>query len=96
MNTDSIISKLVTAKDFIARHAVVIFATLAVAVLSFITLQIDSLSRAEPTDAQKAERQAAVRPVTLDSDSVAKIKELQDQNVSIEALFDNGRDNPFQ
>ncbi len=98
MNIDikTISSKLSIIKDFIARYAVIIFVVTVVTIAGFLTLQIAQLSNIEPTEGQQDEKLASIKSVRLDAASIEKIKQLEDQNISVESLFNNGRANPFE
>lgn len=96
LDTQSLTAKLITTRDIIARYAVLIFITSAVAIAGFLTLRIASLSNIEPSPDQEDEKLASIKSVRLDAASIEKLKELEDQNISVQSLFDNGRDNPFE
>lgn len=96
MNIDTYLAKLVPIKTFISRYVVIIFIVSVVAVFSFMTLGIANFADREPTMLQIDEKRLSVKVVKLDEKSINKIKELQDQNISIESLFNNGRENPFE
>lgn len=96
MKIDSITTKFIPVRNFIARYAVVIFVVSIVAVFAFMTLSIAHYANLEPTQDQTDEQKNSLTKLKLDEKSISKIKELQDQNISIESLFDNGRANPFQ
>jgi len=96
MKLDSLIIKLLPVKTFIVRYAVVIFVVSVVGIFIYMTLSIARYANLEPTSSQAEDRKASLTAVRLDEKSITKIKELQDQNISIESLFDNGRANPFQ
>ena len=96
MKLDSLIIKLLPVKTFIVRYAVVIFVVSVVGIFIYMTLSIARYANLEPTSSQAEDRKASLTAVKLDEKSITKIKELQDQNISIESLFDNGRANPFQ
>lgn len=96
MKLDIIIAKLSIVKDFIARFAVIVFILFVALVFGFLTLNIANYANHEPTEEQIEERLSSLRRVSLDEEAVQKIQELQDQNINLESLFDNGRDNPFE
>jgi hypothetical protein len=96
MKINDVIAKLVVAKDWIARYAVIIFIVCVGLVFSFLTLRIASYSNQEPSDDQIEERLSTAQTVKLNNEAVQKIQELQDRNISLESLFDNGRNNPFE
>jgi len=88
--------KLLPVKNFVIRYAVVIFVMSIVGIFTYMTLSIAHYANLDPTATQIADKKLSVTAVKLDEVSVIKIKELQDQNIGIESLFDNGRANPFQ
>ncbi len=96
MKLDAIITKLTPAKDFIVRYAVIIFVLSVVAIFAYMTLNIAHFANLDPTSNQLDEKTNSLTAVKLDEKSITKIKQLQDQNINIESLFDNGRANPFQ
>lgn len=96
LDTKKLLSQLNTIKNFIVRWAVIIFIVGTALVFVFLIFRISSLSNYEPTDDQIEERLSATNAVRLDSDAVQKIEELQDRNISLESLFNNGRANPFE
>jgi hypothetical protein len=96
MKLNNITAKLTIAKDFASRYIVIIFVICVALIFGFLTLKIANYSNDEPTDDQIEERLGALQTVRLNDDAVQKIKELQDQNISLDSLFNNGRDNPFE
>lgn len=96
MNIKTIIAKLSPLKDLIVRFKIILFVLFVVGVFGYITLVISYYSNAEPTQDQIENKKLTVKLVKLDEKAIEKIKELQDKNISIESLFNNGRDNPFE
>ena len=96
MKLKNISEKLLKIKPFIARYAVIIFIVGVALVFIFLTLRIANYSDIEPTDDQIDERLSTLQTIKLNEEAVQKIQELQDHNINIESLFDNGRDNPFE
>ncbi|MEI6237132.1 MAG: hypothetical protein WCP03_00845 [Candidatus Saccharibacteria bacterium] len=96
MNIETIISKLQPVKIFIVRYAVIIFIIATAGIFGFMTLQISRYSNAEPTSDQIEEKKNSLKKVKLNDKAVEKIQELEDKNINIESLFNNGRDNPFE
>ena len=91
-----ITNQLTPIKTFITRYAVIIFVFSVVSVFAFLTLRIASYANMEPTTVQQDERMSSLTAVKLDENSINKIRQLQDRNINIESLFDNGRANPFE
>jgi hypothetical protein len=96
MKLANITAKLTIIRDQMGRYAVIIFVICVGLVFGFLTLKIASYSNDEPSDTQIEERLSTLQTVRLDSEAAQKIEELQDRNISLESLFNNGRDNPFE
>jgi hypothetical protein len=81
------------AKKIGAYKAFIFF--LAVASLySYIIWRINILSTAPPSESE-LQSQTTAQP-RIDPATIAKIKSLQDNSVSVQTLFDTARQNPFQ
>lgn len=93
---DDIKKKFASIISFCGRYSFVLFLLVFASMAGFLVLRIGELSRAEPTQAEIDQAVSGIAPAKVDQDAIAKLKELQDKNVSIEALFDNGRTNPFE
>lgn len=96
MNVDVITKRLVSIKDFTSLHVITISIVILVAIFSFMIVRIHQLASVEPTQAQIDEKLAGVKSLKLDEPTVTLIKSLEDRNISIESLFNNGRTNPFE
>ncbi len=96
MNLDSVTHKLESIKNSIVKHIVVISIVAVVSLFGFMVVRIYLLSTAEPTQAQVDDKLNSYKVVRLDPQIAALFRSLEDQNISIESLFDNGRTNPFQ
>lgn len=96
MNLESLTPKLISVKDYISKHAVILFILLVVGVFGFMVVRIYLLSSAEPTSSQVDEKMSTYRIVKLDTKIVELFRSLEDRNISVESLFDNGRTNPFE
>lgn len=96
LNKSELLSKLVPIKNIFVRYSVLIFILFTVGILSFMTLRIAHYANLEPNEQQIDDKKATLKIVKLDDAAVSKLKELQDKNISIESLFDNGRENPFE
>ena len=70
----------------------IIFSGLAL----IIMYKISQFSTSEPTPKQIEDKISKITSSKIDEESIARLKELQGRNVSIESLFDNGRTNPFE
>jgi hypothetical protein len=77
------------------RSASFIFILVVLCVYGFLIFKISTLLQAEPSEAAISE-QSTVKRLKIDQNSINKIKELEDQNVGVQSLFESARDNPFQ
>lgn len=67
------------------------------AIMMGMTIQrAGNLSNSEPSASEIKDKISSLGTKKVDQDSLDKLKELQEQSVSIESLFDNGRTNPFE
>lgn len=62
----------------------------------FVMWRVDVLVKAEPDQAQIDSQVSATRSPKIDQATVDKVRQLQDNSVSVQALFDEARHNPFQ
>lgn len=98
MNLDVKNLKMILQKaiNLAKNNAVFIFILIGLATVGFLVFQIRTLSSLEPDDDLLLEKMGVNKPVRIDEESVEIIKELQDTNVEVKALFEQGRTNPFQ
>ena len=77
------------------RYLSLIFILFFAGVYGFLVFRIDSLASSEPDEAAVTERlQSATRP-QIDEEAVEKIKQLEAQNIQVQTLFEEARQNPF-
>lgn len=81
---------------FFKKHAPIIFILAILLIYGFLFFQINNLSTAEPSQQQINEQQNLIKRLRVDESAVSKIKQLEDQNVSVQSLFKTARDNPFK
>jgi Tfp pilus assembly protein PilO len=96
MNLDTLTSKLSPIKIIVSKHAVIIFVLSTVTIFGYMTFTISKLANLDPTDTQIDERKASLKQIKLNDNAIEKIESLEDQNINIESLFNNGRANPFE
>lgn len=77
------------------RYAPLTFILCVLFLYGYLVLHINELTQVEADELTVLEElQSTTRP-EIDQAAVDKILELQDQNVQIETLFQEARDNPF-
>jgi len=79
----------------LSRYAVLIFIVVIMLIYCFLVLKINLLAQHEPSDEEVNDQLKTSKRLKIDQDSIAKIGQLEDQNVSVKSLFKEARDNPF-
>lgn len=80
----------------VQRYTVFLSAIGILLVYSFLVLRVSTLSQAEPNEDQIAEQANTVKRLRIDQNSIDKIEQLEDQNIAVQALFQDARNNPFR
>ncbi len=78
----------------VSGYRVFLFFLAVAALYGFIVWRINTFSSTPASTAEETVH-ATAQP-HIDPSTVAKIKSLQDNSVSVQALFDSARQNPFQ
>lgn len=81
---------------FVTKHSALLFLLIFACLAGYLVVRIGHLSRLEPTQTQIDQKINETKRTTNDTESIKKLEELEGRNISIEALFDNGRTNPFE
>ena len=80
----------------IFRHAKFIFIISIILISSFLIFEINRLTSKEPSPEEITAQQEIIKRPKIDQGTIDKIEQLEDQNVAVQSLFKNARDNPFQ
>ena len=94
MNTEAVNKELKLFPKQLLRYKVYIFAVALLLVYGFVAYRAHSLANASPTQTAVASQTTQSVP-TIDPTTVSKINQLQDNSVSVQALFDQARQDPF-
>lgn len=77
------------------KYTVVFYLLLLAIVYGFVLYKVSRLVGAQPSDSDvSAQVQSAATP-HVDAATVQQIQALQDNSVSVQSLFDQARNNPF-
>ena len=94
MNIHTLQDQLLNTLRKLLRARVILFLLLVAVVYGFLILRINTLKNAQPSTG------AAVSQINsstnIDQATIDKITQLQDNSVSVQALFNQARTNPFQ
>lgn len=82
--------------DQLARLRVPLFIFVVMTLYIFVTWRVNVYSNVEPTEVQVSSKMSETRSPRIDQATVNKIRLLQDNSVSVQTLFNEARQNPFQ
>lgn len=77
------------------KYTKLIFFVCLALVFGFLIASINSYSRLEPSEEAIAEKLTKVQRPKIDESALNKIQQLEDQNIEVQTLFKQARDNPF-
>lgn len=95
INKSVIISQLTPIAGIIKRYRVTLFLVSFLAIYGFLVIRINHLVQNEPTMTQLDQEKDSVKRLQLDQDTIDKLLELEAQNIEVQALFKDARENPF-
>lgn len=79
----------------VRKNAALIALVFVVAVYGFLGYQIFTLFQAQPNESQVSSQLQTVGIPKVDPTVISKINQLEDNSVSVQSLFDQARQNPF-
>ncbi len=80
----------------IQKFSFVAFLLFVAVIYGFVLLRAGSLSQTEPSSNAVTSQVKAAQLPHIDKKVVKQLESLQDNSVSVKALFDQARSNPFQ
>jgi len=86
-----VLSKLLVLK----KYLVFIFIMFILLIYGYLVFHISNLAKTEPDEAAIADRLKTVQRPKIDKDALNKIQQLEDQNIQVQTLFQQARENPF-
>lgn len=78
------------------RYSLLLFLAFIVLLYGFVMLRINSLSTAQPSGDAVASHVKSAHLLHIDQSVVNQLQSLQDNSVSVNSLFNQARNNPFQ
>lgn len=94
MNTDKLKVQVHRLLQNLLSMRIPLFLVVVAAVYGFIVWRISALQAVQPNlDAVSSKLQSTPH---IDQATVTKVKQLQDNSVNVQALFNQARNNPFQ
>jgi hypothetical protein len=97
MNIDlkTLPNKVLPILHVLKRYMVLIFILALVSIYGFLVFNINAMAQKEPTEDAVQEKLNTVQRPKIDKQSLDKIQQLEDQNIDVQVLFKQARDNPF-
>jgi hypothetical protein len=92
MDVKDLLPAVLTSFHKVGRYALILFVVFLAIIYSVILYRVYTLSTAEPSS--EAISQAGTPHIN--ADVVNQLLELKDNNVQVQTLFNDARDNPFQ
>jgi len=96
LNRQMFTNFLSSIQQYTVRYAVIFFLLLVAAVYGFVLFKITSYSSSQPNGSDIASQAKAFSVPHIPASAVDQMQSLQDHSVSVRALFDAARNNPFQ
>lgn len=88
-------TKILPVLKGLKKYVVFIFILVVLVIYGYLVFHINTLASQEPNDDAIAERLKTVQRPRIDEDALNKIQQLEDQNIQVQSLFQEARDNPF-
>jgi hypothetical protein len=92
---NTFISNVQTRLLELRRYSVYLFLGLVVVLYGFLLYRINVLSQAQPS-AVTVSSDSRSQSLRIDQNVIKQLQSLQDNSVSVKALFNDARNNPFQ
>lgn len=80
----------------LSRYSFPVFLLFVLAIYGFVLLRINTLSNTPPSDSAVINQTQNTGVPRIDEHVLQQLKSLQDNSVSVQALFEEARNNPFQ
>ena len=77
------------------RYHVFLFIVAFLGTYAFLVMRISSLTQNEPTLTSGTSEVEAIKQLKVDQAAIDQILELEEQNIEVQSLFKEARNNPF-
>lgn len=95
INKSSLFVKLQPIISLSRRHAVLLGIMAFAVVYGYIIVRVSSLANTTPSETEVTQKVEAVPHPKIDKETASKIENLEDQNINVQAIFKEARENPF-
>lgn len=87
--------KLLPLLEKAKRYKTLFFIISLALIFGFLILKINTYAQTEPSEDAVTEKLTTIQRPKIDPNALAKIQQLEDQNIEVKSLFEQARDNPF-
>lgn len=95
MEVKDVLAKIIPYITGLKKYLVFIFIITVLGLYGYLVFSINTLAQKEPDESAIIERLKTVQRPKIDQDALDKIQQLQAQNIQVQTLFNQARDNPF-
>ncbi len=96
MDLKNLADKLKTNLQWLHHYGFIIFVVFVATLYAFVLLRVSSLSNTQPSASAVSSQVQAAQIPHIDQSLVNQLQSLQNNSVSVQALFNQARSNPFQ
>lgn len=87
--------KVKLAFTVVQRYRITLFIVFFLGIYTFLVAQIGTLVNSNPSQAAINEKLQTIKRLRIDQESIDRILLLEEQNIEVQALFKQARNNPF-
>ena len=95
LEVKDITAKILPVLQGLKKYLVFIFIITILGLYSYLVFHINTLAQQEPDETAVTERLKTIQRPKIDQEALDKIEQLQAQNIQVQTLFKQARDNPF-
>lgn len=96
INLKALLATVQAKTEVLRRYSIIGFVVFVACLYGAVVMRVNNLSNMEPTDDAIQQQVKAARVPHIDQEIVKQLESLEDHSVSVKALFDEARSNPFQ
>lgn len=91
-----ILEKLTVIGGKVKRYLPALFCLLLIGIYGFLAYRVNLLNSAQPSSSDVTSESKTTQVPHIDPTVISQLQSLQDNSVSVQALFNQARNNPFQ
>lgn len=95
LDTTKFKAKIAPLVEAFRRYHVFLFIVTFLGIYTFLVIRISSLTQTEPVLGADTSESDTIKRLQVDQETIDKIQELEEQNIEVQSLFKQARNNPF-